>query len=828
MVDQKRLQVDIWSLGIMSIELATGRPPRGELHPMDILYQIPTCPSPQLQGNYTDAFKEFINKCLAKAPSKRASAQELLQHPFMAKERDKSLVKGVLEQMRLKKNDATKTEHKKLGSDDWWSQYNKATQAKKEAASAVPSKPLPSAAAKATIRPDLAHLNPTETYGKKRTMIIKKTVMMPSAAPPAEGNAPSNAPNRQQGRPMSTAPGVVRAASAAPGNRMPAVPTSAPQTKALNSSQSPARPPPPAPQVQSQKSTSSLVTNAAAPSRPASAGPHANPQPPNQNKHVPSQPKTGATPSGTPITLTPASSRPASATPSKPGPRPTTGTAVQQQALSSNVQKAQSSSQLVAHSESKPPTAFQKQTSANLVKPAQANMTSAGPIRPSSATPGPKLNVSKSTEELKSSSTELSESSQTKPALRSRVTISGAPTSAGAKPEGIPKSESAPNRLSEVLPDLGKANNAALNKEFSEIMSPSLSAKTRAEKMALFRCVEDLYFTEMKHVEMLQSIMEVYVRPLMTAAASKSQVVLKEDQIKAIFANVTALHSFANDFVLSIKEAVESLTDRNVEVQIAKTLEAVLDPMEQVYEIYTGGLCSSLWELHRCLRDLGKFRDFVSRQQSESGSLHKLLTRPVVRISEYAQAYKDIASTFRGPTFKPTLEQMQTINADMSGAIGNCEQLIHMLLNIADVPPAMILKRKQRLLFTDTVDKLHVTSNNTIRKRKPMRLYLLNDAILTAKVLREQSTEPFELDSLFDLSKSWKAPKPQLQYRTIFVLDFVDVASIEDINELKNAFSITLAIKKGKTTYYAASSAEMKALLVELMKFDGDSETTEE
>jgi serine/threonine-protein kinase 24/25/MST4 len=60
---------DIWSLGITCIEMATGNPPLNNLSALAVVMAITRNPAPQLQGNFSSSFKDFVSKCLRKNPA---------------------------------------------------------------------------------------------------------------------------------------------------------------------------------------------------------------------------------------------------------------------------------------------------------------------------------------------------------------------------------------------------------------------------------------------------------------------------------------------------------------------------------------------------------------------------------------------------------------------------------------------------------------------------------------------------------------------------------------------------------------------------------------
>ncbi|ERL91931.1 hypothetical protein D910_09254 [Dendroctonus ponderosae] len=78
-------EVDIWSLGIMTIEMVDGEPPFFNEPPLQAMRRIREMPPPKLKNAHkvSPKLQSFLDRMLVRDPAQRASAQELLSHPFL-------------------------------------------------------------------------------------------------------------------------------------------------------------------------------------------------------------------------------------------------------------------------------------------------------------------------------------------------------------------------------------------------------------------------------------------------------------------------------------------------------------------------------------------------------------------------------------------------------------------------------------------------------------------------------------------------------------------------------------------------------------------------
>uniref|UniRef100_A0A6Q2ZJP3 Serine/threonine-protein kinase 3 n=1 Tax=Esox lucius TaxID=8010 RepID=A0A6Q2ZJP3_ESOLU len=111
---------DIWSLGITSIEMAEGKPPYADIHPMRAIFMIPTNPPPTFRKPelWTDDFTDFVKKCLVKNPEQRATATQLLQHPFITAAKPVSILRDLITEAMEMKAKRQQEQQRELEEED--------------------------------------------------------------------------------------------------------------------------------------------------------------------------------------------------------------------------------------------------------------------------------------------------------------------------------------------------------------------------------------------------------------------------------------------------------------------------------------------------------------------------------------------------------------------------------------------------------------------------------------------------------------------------------------------------------------------------------------
>ncbi|XP_038051594.1 serine/threonine-protein kinase 3-like [Patiria miniata] len=91
-------KADIWSLGITALEMCEGKPPYADIHPMRAIFMIPTKPPPTFHDpeGWSPELIDFTSKCLVKNPEERATATDLLQHPYIKRAKPVSILREMI------------------------------------------------------------------------------------------------------------------------------------------------------------------------------------------------------------------------------------------------------------------------------------------------------------------------------------------------------------------------------------------------------------------------------------------------------------------------------------------------------------------------------------------------------------------------------------------------------------------------------------------------------------------------------------------------------------------------------------------------------------
>ncbi|KAH8304659.1 hypothetical protein KR018_012165 [Drosophila ironensis] len=95
-------EVDIWSLGIMVIEMVDGEPPFFNEPPLQAMRRIRDMQPPNLKNAHkvSPRLQSFLDRMLVRDPAQRATAAELLAHPFLRQAGPPSLLVPLMRNTR--------------------------------------------------------------------------------------------------------------------------------------------------------------------------------------------------------------------------------------------------------------------------------------------------------------------------------------------------------------------------------------------------------------------------------------------------------------------------------------------------------------------------------------------------------------------------------------------------------------------------------------------------------------------------------------------------------------------------------------------------------
>lgn len=108
-------KVDVWSLGITCIELAERKPPYFNMNAMSALYHIAQNDTPSLNSSeWSDVFKHFVESCLQKNPSDRPSANKLLSHQLVSRNRSPHVLIDLIQRTKAAVRELDNQNYRKM------------------------------------------------------------------------------------------------------------------------------------------------------------------------------------------------------------------------------------------------------------------------------------------------------------------------------------------------------------------------------------------------------------------------------------------------------------------------------------------------------------------------------------------------------------------------------------------------------------------------------------------------------------------------------------------------------------------------------------------
>ncbi|XP_053345246.1 serine/threonine-protein kinase PAK 6b isoform X1 [Clarias gariepinus] len=95
-------EVDVWSLGIMVVEMVDGEPPYFSDTPIAAMKRLRDEPAPSVRNTHkiSPVLRDFLESMLTKDPLKRSSATDLLKHPFLLQSGSPRCLVPLVEQYR--------------------------------------------------------------------------------------------------------------------------------------------------------------------------------------------------------------------------------------------------------------------------------------------------------------------------------------------------------------------------------------------------------------------------------------------------------------------------------------------------------------------------------------------------------------------------------------------------------------------------------------------------------------------------------------------------------------------------------------------------------
>uniref|UniRef100_A0A3P9QDA9 non-specific serine/threonine protein kinase n=1 Tax=Poecilia reticulata TaxID=8081 RepID=A0A3P9QDA9_POERE len=93
-------QVDVWSMGIMVVEMVDGEPPYFSETPVAAMKRLRDEPAPTVRNQISPVLKDFLDRMLTRDPLERASATDLLEHPFLLQSGSPQCLVPLVEQYR--------------------------------------------------------------------------------------------------------------------------------------------------------------------------------------------------------------------------------------------------------------------------------------------------------------------------------------------------------------------------------------------------------------------------------------------------------------------------------------------------------------------------------------------------------------------------------------------------------------------------------------------------------------------------------------------------------------------------------------------------------